>query len=163
MYKKVTQSDFDIEEHINEKLARQPIRLYNTGLWLANTAFTNSARNGGRGMGKVNTGSVRYKDFIEINAMHTIYISELRGNMSPNAFLPVLYKAELTGAKVTILSGINKTGIIVEERENVILMVFEDDRIKCYPKNTIDFTFAFDGVDYIFLGDKMKKNRFFKR
>ncbi|KAM0675485.1 hypothetical protein GVAV_000850 [Gurleya vavrai] len=103
---------------------------------------------------------LKYKDYLQINKMHVEYFKELKKGMSNDAFLGVLYKAELTGAIVEICG---KKGIIVEERANSIRIIFENDSVKMYFKNVNNFIIEFDGVKYLFFGQNLAKNRFLKK
>lgn len=95
----------------------------------------------------------------KIKKLHIEYLIELKQNASPDFFLPILLKAELTGASIKLNK---KEGIVVEERENTIKL-YIDGKIKMFVKNLINFSIEVDKVEYTFYGKNLKKNRFIKK
>lgn len=104
-----------------------------------------------------------FMDFSQIHKiaeLHTEYLKSLKSNATPDNFLPILYKAELTGATIEIEN--YGAGVVLEERENV-LRVYTKGKIKTFVKNNINFPISLDNVKYIFCGKNLKKNRFIKK
>ncbi|KAM0687864.1 hypothetical protein COBT_000888 [Conglomerata obtusa] len=101
-----------------------------------------------------------YEEYLKINKMHKEYLRELKSGMSHDAFMSVLYKAELTGAMIYCKLG---KGIVIEERINVVRIVEESGKVKCLIKNFVDFVLELDDIKYIFFGKKFFKNRFLKK
>ncbi|KAM0680251.1 hypothetical protein GINT2_001636 [Glugoides intestinalis] len=109
-----------------------------------------------KGLRKILKDRFSFEDFTEINSMHQHYIRKLKGTLLPSVFLDILYKAELTGAKINIAG---KEGIVVEERKSTLCVIFKDNKVKLFPKNVWNFTFPFEGVNYLFICKSLKKNR----
>lgn len=109
-----------------------------------------------KGLRRILTDRFSFEDFKEINILHQNYIRKLKGSLYPTMFLDVLYKAELTGALIKIAG---KEGIVVEERKNTLCVIFKDNKVKVFPKTLWNFTFSFEGVDYLFMCKALKKSR----
>lgn len=127
---------------------------------LSNKPMTRPRKKNLQAVRRVERERVRYEDFLEINKLFREYLTRLKGTMGISNFVNKLYMAELTGAVVRIGS---RSGIVVEERANSIVVVFEDDSVKTFLKRIHDFVVAHDGIDYIFVGLRMKSNRFVKK
>lgn len=109
-----------------------------------------------KGLRRIAKDRFSYEDFKTVNQMHTEYLRELKGALSPKAFLDILYRAELTGAQIRIAG---KVGIVVEERKNSLSVIFEGNKVKIYPKKVWDFQLIFDGAQYFFFSEALKKGR----
>ena len=157
--KLVSHSNFDAESHFNSKLRRGTIRDQGTIISFASKPFNSKIKTQEKGLKKIKKEKFRYNEFMPINIIHTEYIKELKGNLHPDAFMDVLYKAELTGAKVRING---KEGFVIEERKNSMCVIFEDDKVNIFPKNVWDFVYTFENIDYFFYSENLKKNRFLK-
>lgn len=159
MYDKILQSDFDIIEHLNSK-CKEKIEDNIKKVHTRTSFIPDEKEDPKRKIVKEKYFNVKYSDFIEINKLHTEYIKSIK----THNFLPVLYKAELTGALLRFRSReVVKEGIVVEERKNTLLIVHKDDSLKIYPKEMYDFVYEFDGIRYFFMGKFLKYNRFFKK
>ncbi|KAK1350119.1 hypothetical protein CWI38_1151p0010 [Hamiltosporidium tvaerminnensis] len=165
MYKKIENFDYNIEQHINSKLPpSETLNNFNTTFFLNSDFIKNEKQNEKRGIVNLNYDGLTYDQFTEINVLHTEYIKEMKVNLSPTLFLPVLYKAELTGAFLKFKKENKRCeGIVIEERENVFVMIDILNKIKKYPKSINNFVFTHDNVDYYLFGNRLKKNRFFKK
>ncbi|KAG0440579.1 hypothetical protein DMUE_1636 [Dictyocoela muelleri] len=111
--------------------------------------------------------NIKYEHYKKINIDHKKYINSLLNDIPKINRTAIIHNIELTGAELTI-NPINdkklvfgNKGIVVEEKKNVILMIFPDDKLRIIPKNQNEFIFEFDGVNYTFLKN-LKKNRHFK-
>lgn len=155
VYKKIKESSFIPSSHFKSilNIDYQPTFSFNTYQRKEKKIIPKKIQ-------KADFNKMKYSDFLPINQLHTEYIQELKGNLSPDNFLPILYRAELTGAKIIIN---NKSGFIVEERVNTLFIIFEDDKIKIFPKNQNNFIFEHENIQYIFYGKNLKKNRFLRK
>ncbi|KAF7683654.1 hypothetical protein TCON_1140 [Astathelohania contejeani] len=164
MYDEIIPSTFDIEEHYNDKLPSGMALDSNTKFYLSNTSELPKKAGKVRKIYRVNRTNLKYDLFREVNEMHKRYLNELLGSKSPNAILPLIYKAELTGAEIKIKIGESyKIGIVVEERENCLVVIHENNDIKIYPKRSFDFIMAYNGIEYLFLARNLKKIRFLRK
>ncbi|KAM0677122.1 RNase P/RNase MRP complex subunit [Binucleata daphniae] len=101
-----------------------------------------------------------YEEYLKINKMHIAYLKELKGGMNSDNFLPVLYKAELTGAMIECKK---EKYIVIEERMNVLKVINSKNEIKMIIKKYNNFTIESDGSKYIIFGTNMNSNRFYKK
>ncbi|ADM11921.1 putative ribonuclease-like protein [Encephalitozoon intestinalis ATCC 50506] len=152
---------FSVEDHYGSYMRKETIRALSQRFSLANKSVKTSKRKQTAGIPSVERQKIRYKDFVEISKKFTEYLSELKGGMSPSTFVNKMYMCELTGAKIKVVGGTH--GIIVEERANSIVVVLENNSVKTYLKGTTDFIIPHNGIEYIFIGSKMKANRFIKK
>jgi hypothetical protein len=157
---KARMGDFDVEDHFGAYLEKETIRelCHSYPLFNKPVKFTKKERQ--QGIKRAERKNIKYEDFVEINRIFSEYLSELRGSSSVSNFVQKLYKAELTGARI-LVNG--KEGIVVEERANSIIVVHRNDSLKTYIKRTTCFSIEWDGVEYFFMGPKMKLNRFVKK
>ncbi|EOB13452.1 ribonuclease p subunit [Nosema bombycis CQ1] len=98
-----------------------------------------------------------YQQFLEI---HKLFLEYVPNSNDPNAFMQILFKIELTGAKVFIDK---KKFIIVEERKNSIKTISEDGRLRTHIKGGLKMIFEHNKVKYCIFGKYLKLNRFFKK
>lgn len=103
--------------------------------------------------------NITYEEYEKINQKHNIYISNILKNLDVNDRLKYVSRMELIGSKL-IVNG--KVGIVIEERENIIYMIFLDQKIRIYLKNCNEFVFIYENTKYIFLKG-LKKNRHYKK
>lgn len=148
---------FDAESHFESKIKTKSLRAQGVVIDFSARPFTPTARPVEKGLRRVAHGAFRYADFAKINTLHTAYLAKLRGRLSPDAFLPILHGAELTGAAIRIRG---EDGYIIEERKNSLVVIFLDDRVRVFPKDVWDFSLIADGVEYYFFARALKKNRF---
>lgn len=163
MHEKHSDTDFDVVEHLNTRMKSGTL---DSNFRMVSTTSMAAKRERKQQKSSVKSTcfkNIVYKDFEDINAMHTAYLCEIKASMSPTAFLAHLYKAELCGAKIHIKNKANAVGIVVEERENVLLVIHEDNKIKMYPKASNSFVLHHDGVRYFFFGSTMRRTRFYKK
>lgn len=147
---------FSAESHFESKIKRGSIRNQSTVIRFTPQPFEPNKHTTVKGLRRICCDRFSFTDFEKINEMHTEYLRRLKGSCTPQAFLDVLYKAELTGTRIKIDK---KEGFIVEERRNSIFVIFESNKIKIYPKKVWDFILMFDGVEYMFICESLKKNR----
>ncbi|ELA41595.1 uncharacterized protein VICG_01343 [Vittaforma corneae ATCC 50505] len=147
---------FNAEQHFESKIKQGSIKNQSTILRFDTQPFKSKKAEREKGLRRICKDRFNFEDFVKINKMHSSYVQELKGNLSPKAFLDVLYRAELTGAKVKIAG---KEGIIVEERKNSLCVIFSSNQMKLYPKRSWDFSLVFDGIEYQFLSENLKTNR----
>lgn len=152
---------FSVESHYTSYMKKGTVRELSQPFSLTNRAVSISRKEQSASTPAVDRQRIKYKDFVEINKMFVEYLNSLKGSMNPSAFVSKLYMCELTGAGITVLGG--KRGIVVEERVNSIVAVLEDDSVKTYLKRITDFAITHDGVEYVFVGSKMKANRFIRK
>lgn len=152
---------FDVEDHYGAYLNKETLRSISQPFMLTNKAISIPQRKQNISIRKLERARIRYKDFLDINGMFEAYLDKLKGTMGASNFICRLYMAELTGAMVRMVPG--GSGIVVEERMNSIIVVLEDDAVKTYLKRSNDFIIRHDGIDYIFIGSRMKTNRFTKK
>lgn len=146
----------NIEQHFESKIKQGSIKNQSTILHFSTQPFENKKSVREKGIRRIYKDRFTFESFLKINELHNDYIKELKGNLSPKAFLDVLYKAELTGAKIKIAG---REGIIVEERKNSICVIFSTNETKIYPKRNWDFSLIFENVEYTFLCENLKANR----
>lgn len=151
---------FSAEAHFESKLKQGSIRDQGSVLRFGAMPLEPKKFHSEKGLRRIAKDRFKYEDFKTINQMHTGYLRELQGNLPPKAFLDTLYRAELTGALIQIAG---KEGIVVEERRNSLSVIFEGNVIKIYPKKVWDFRLIFDGVQYLFFSEALKKGRSLKR
>lgn len=151
---------FDVEDHYGAHLKKETLRTLSQLFVLTNKAVDTKRKEASRAIRRVERDRIRYRDFVEINELFVDYLTKLKGTASASNFMNKMHTAELTGAIVGVRG---KCGIIVEERMNSIIVVFEDDTVKTYLKKTNDFVIEYEGAKYIFIGSKMKINRFVKK
>lgn len=150
---------FDAEAHFESRMGLQSIRSQGVVLDFTTRPLKKTPKKMEKGLTRVCHDRYYYESFIEINALHRAYISELKGQLGPDAFLSILWQAELTGAMITIAG---KEGIVVEERKNSLVVIFSNDKVKIFPKAVWDFCFQFDGVTYFFYAKNLRHNRLMK-
>jgi hypothetical protein len=150
---------FDIEDHFGAYLKKDTIRSLCHPYLLFNKPVKFTKREQ-RGIKKTERRNIRYSEFLEINKIFNEYISGLKGSSLQPNFVQKLYTAELTGAIVHIG---RRSGVVVEERANSIVVVHRDNTVKTYIKRTTSFSIEHDGIEYTFVGPKMKLNRFTKK
>lgn len=160
---KITQpmrdKNFDAEAHFESKLKGSSIRDHGTVISFAARPFSPARRPAEKGIKRVVREKFKYEEFKKINGMHTAYMRQLVGRLSPDAAMDAIYRAELTGAEIVV----NGTaGFVIEERKNSLTVIFRGDRVKVFPKAVWDFTYVLDGVEYIFYAAALKKGRFLK-
>jgi len=147
---------FSAEQHYESKIRQGSIRGQSTILHFDRKPLECRKREQEKGIRRVCRDRFRFEDFVSLNSLHTDYLKELKGDLGSKAFLDVIYKAELTGARVRIAG---REGIVVEERKNSLCVIFESNEVKIYPKRNWDFTVLFDGVEYIFISRNLRANR----
>lgn len=149
----------DPEGHFNSKIKSCTVRDQGTVISFVSQPFIPKKFTTEKGIKRIVKEDYKYSDFIEINKMHREYLRELRGTLHPYASLNLIYKAELTGAEIEIAG---RTGFVIQERKNSLTVIFPGDLIKVYPKSLWNFRMKADGIDYLFFGKDLKKNRFLK-
>ncbi len=105
-------------------------------------------------------------EYKNLNSLFLKYIEELKGSLSIPLFTEKLYKIELAGAEISIIYQnelLKNKFLILEERKNILIVLNGKKKIKCYPKDVIEFYFEYEGVKYLFIGKNLKINRFVKR
>ena len=147
---------YNVEQHFESKIKQGSIKNQGTIVCFSLQPFEGKKTEQEKGLRRVCKDRFNFENFQAVNALYNDYLRELKGNLTPKAFLDILYKAELTGAKIKID---NKEGLIVEERKNSICVIFSSNQMKIYPKRTWDFSLIFDCVEYKFLCEKLKINR----
>lgn len=147
---------FSAEQHFESQIKRGSIKNQSITLHFGAQPLENKKIEREKGLRRICKDRFCFRDFVGVSEMHNSYIRELKGNLSPKAFLDVLYKAELTGAKIKIAG---KEGIVVEERKNSLFVIFSSNQTKLYPKRSWDFSLVIDGVEYRFLPENLKINR----
>ncbi|KAI5149672.1 hypothetical protein ENBRE01_1054 [Enteropsectra breve] len=149
----------DAEAHFDAKMAKSCIKDHGMIINFSSKRRELKASKQEKGIPRIVKENFTYGEMQKINKIHKEYLSELKGKHVPSTFMDVLYRAELTGAEISIAG---KTGIVIEERKNVMVVIFPCDIIKIYPKNKYDFSINIDEVDYIFYGSNLKINRMLK-
>jgi hypothetical protein len=152
---------FNIENHYGAHLKKETIRSESFPFILANREFSKEQKPSFPAIKITERSKIKYTDFLKMNKMFTEYLTRLKGTINSAMFANKIYTAELTGAKVKISDG--RSGIVVEERANSLVIVFENDLIKTFIKRTNSFSVEHDGIYYIFVGSGMKPNRFTKK
>ncbi|CAD25696.1 similarity to RIBONUCLEASE P SUBUNIT [Encephalitozoon cuniculi GB-M1] len=152
---------FNVEDHYGAHMKKETIRALSQPFALTNRDIKISKKKQSAAIPAIEKEKIKYKDFAKINEMFGEYLTALKGTMSPSTFVNKMYMCELTGARIKVIGG--RAGIIVEERVNSIIVVLEDDSVKTYLKKRTDFAITHDGVEYIFIGSKMKANRFVRK
>lgn len=164
MYRKLSNTDFDVVEHLNANITGETLNTSFRVVHMSNSIEKRETKGKVVSIRATHFDNIQFQDFVQASALHERYLSEIKASMSPSAFLAHLYKAELTGAKVSVIKDKRAVeGIVVEERRNVLVIVHADNSIKMYPKASNRFVLRHDGIRYFFFGDGMKKSRFFKR
>lgn len=155
--------EFSPEMHYNSKMKNRTVRDQGIVISLKKQP-SNSSKEvrieiKKKGIRRVMEDKYTYDRAVDLKAEHTKYIAKLLGNVHPEAAMALLYQAELTGAEIKIN---NSVGIIIEERKNSLIVIFKDNKVRCFPKSTNSFIFSFNGTDYLFIAKNLKKNRIFK-
>lgn len=164
MYEKIGNSDFNVIDHYNSKIKETNIEDEFKTVYMGNTPKSKEVKQKERKIERTNYKHFKYDEFLKINNMHKEYLDKLKGSMNCSAFLAHLYKAELTGAMLSFkTNGKTKSGIVVEERENVLIIIHENDVIRMYPKINHCFILEHQEVKYFLIGKGMHKNRFLKK
>lgn len=112
--------------------------------------------------------NITYDEYKTINTEHTKYVTSLLKDIPKVNRIKLISTIELAGAELYIKSLNNPDnyssfpakGFVVEERESVLVMIFDDNKIRIIPKNQNEFLYEFDGVRYIFLRNLNKKRHF---
>lgn len=168
---------FDAEAYFDSKIRNATVR--DQGVVLDFSDKPLPSRNPPeKGIHRIIKENFKYNEFKRINEFHTEYLRDLKGNLHPSAFMEVLYRAELTGAKVRVWNNKcankcenvssgnnspgNNIGFIISERKNSIIVIYKNDKIKVFPKSAWNFSLIFDEIEYIFFASDMKKNRYLK-
>ncbi|KAI5168391.1 hypothetical protein PAEPH01_0088 [Pancytospora epiphaga] len=147
---------FDAESFFETKTGQESIRSQGVVLDFTAAPFKRKRVKIEKGLSRVCREKYRYEDFHEINRFHSAYIEELKGHLGPDAFLPILWQAEMTGAIITIGG---REGVVVEERKNSLLVIFKNNKVKLFPKEVWDFSFQFQDKTYFFYSKNLKHNR----
>jgi len=150
---------FNVEAHYESKIKKGSIKDQGSVLRFTRMPFEPKKKEIQKGLRKIATERFKYSDFEDINKLHLEYLQELRGGLSSSAFMDILYKAELTGAKIEIAG---RTGFVLEERKNSLFVIFPGNLVKIYPKKLWDFSLEFEGIKYLFFSEALKKGRFLK-
>lgn len=150
---------FSAEEHYELKIKQGSIRSQSVYLRFGKNEPKKKIINKEKGFKRIIKDNFKFEDFVEINDLHTKYLDNLKGQFHPTAFQEILYKAELTGAKIEIAQ---KEGYIIEERKNTLTVIFMNDIIKVYPKKVFDFSLKHQGVKYMFYSNALKGGRLYK-
>ncbi|KAI4291203.1 hypothetical protein PAPHI01_0477 [Pancytospora philotis] len=140
---------FDAEAHFDAKMSPLTVRDQGVAVDFTNRPLKAAAQPTRGKIARVDKTKYTHDKMAPLVELHRRYISNLKGSLSPEEFLPIIVKAEMTGAEITVDG---KTGIIAEDRKNSIVVVFSDNRTRCYPRKQWDYTFSHDGFDYLFLG-----------
>lgn len=156
LYTKIKNTSFVASNHYNKylKLDYQPTFLFPKRI--PTPKLTSNK------IHSVNKYDLDYNEYKFINELSKNYMRSLKGNLSPDNFLPHLLKAELTGASIKTIKSKNY-GFIIEERVNSIFVLYENNIVKMFIKKNNNFVVELDGVEYLFFGENLKKNRFFKK
>lgn len=164
MYRKLSNTDFDVVEHLNTNITGETLNSSFRVVHMSNSIEKRETKRKAVSIRATHFDNVQFQDFVPASILHERYLAEIKASMPPNAFLAHLYKAELTGAKVCVIKDKRAVeGIVIEERKNVLVIVHADNSTKVYPKATNRFVLRHDGIRYFFFGDGMRKTRFFKR
>lgn len=148
------------EDHFESKVKNKLLWSQGTVLSFTPQPFTPKTRPVEKGRKRILRDNMKYEEFQEINQMHREYMKKIIGNLHPDAALEIIYKADLTGAQIEIN---NHKGYVVHERKNSLAVIFPTDEVKIFPKSIWDFKISFEGIDYIFFGKNLKKNRFMRK
>ncbi|ORD97515.1 RP29 [Hepatospora eriocheir] len=109
----------------------------------------------------INPESITLDKIKEMNIEFNKYLDKLNIN---KLFIERLYKAELAGAKIFLRDYSNPTKLIecyiIGERENSLIVL--EWKVKIYPKSRIEFYLIYQNIKYLFIGENLKLNRFFK-
>lgn len=183
MYTKIKDTAFDPVDHFNKILKKSNIRTQSIGLPLE-AGFTSKKKHAFKHFIAKTYIYAKYADFLPLSNLHAEYMNNLIKFMSPDSFLPILYTAELTGAFIKIRNAVSKKtckfkclcndkkcetdkrvsdGIVMEERENVLIVIRPDNSKKMYVKNLNTFVLCVKGIDYTLFGCRLKKNRYIKK
>lgn len=153
----------DAESHFLLRIKRDDVNPEQLRLWLGNTAFAHPKKHKRPRLEKASPASLRYTAMQEAHRLFSEYIESLKKSMSDKAFSPIVYRAELTGALASAQvhgQEMSPLGIIAEERENVVRMVFPGDSVKTYPKKSTNFILYLKSTKYLLIGRALKLNRF---
>lgn len=150
---------FCAEEHFELKIKQGSIRDQSIYLRFGKSLRKDSKFIPEKGIKRIVKDNFKFEEFKEINKLHNDYLDKLKGQLHPNIFQEILYKAELTGAKIEIA---NKEGYVIEDRKNTLTVIFENDIIKVYSKQIYDFSLVHQNVKYMFYSGALKAGRLFK-
>lgn len=149
---------FNPESHYNSKIKDGTVLEQGTVLDFKRELRTNEKKKE-KGKKRVIREEYKYEAFKQIADEHSKYIDRLIGNTDPNTAMAALYRADLTGARVSVDG---QDGIIAEERKKTIIMLYSDNKVKCIPKKGAILTYKHKTVEYYFIGKNLKKSRFTK-
>lgn len=149
-------NNFSAEAHFESKIKQGSIKNQSSVIRFENQLFEPKKTTVEKGLKRICKDQFKYSDFLEINQLHSEYLHKIKEISGNKGFLDNVLKAELTGAKIKIS---NKIGFVVEERKNSLVVIFEDDRTKIFPKKVWDFILMFDKSEYKFFSKKLKKSR----
>jgi hypothetical protein len=129
--------------------------LWKVRVWMGNSAYAHARREKRKKTERTDRANISHETMREVHAHFEKYISDMQGATNPNAFLPWMYRAELTGAEVQPLgAGEHPPGIVLEERENSLILSYPD-RVRTFPKKSYDFLVSANNRKYVFLGSRM--------
>lgn len=151
--------NFNVEAHYESKIRQGSIKDQGSFLNFRNVPFIPKNVEIQKGLKRIKMDKFKYDDFKIINQLHQEYLKEIKGVLSHTAFLDIIYKAELTGAKIEIAG---KEGFVIQERKNTIFVIFPGNITKIFPKKIWDFKLKFEDVEYLFFAKALKNGRFFK-
>ena len=149
-------ANFSAEAHYESKIKQGSIKNQSSLLRFDSFVFEPKKTTIEKGLRRICKDEFKFSDFQEINKLHTDYLRKIKEISGCKGFLEGLTKAELTGAKIKIS---DKIGFIVEERKNSLIVIFEKNIIKIFPKKVWDFWILFDGEEYKFYSEQLKKSR----
>lgn len=148
--------NFSAEAHYESKIRQGSIKNQSAVIRFDSQVFEPKKSTVEKGLRRICKDQFKFEDFFEINQLHNNYLHQIKELSGAKKFLENILKAELTGAKIKIA---NKTGFVVEERKNSLIVIFEDNRTRIFPKKSWDFILFFDGIQYKFYSSRLKKNR----
>ena len=181
-------ANFSSESHFESKIKQGSIKNQSPVIRFNTSVFEPSKFAKEKGLRKICKDQFKYSDFVEINKLHCEYLNKIKENSNgtnskgnTSGFLENIYKAELTGASVKLINledkgklenKINledkdklqdKIGFIVEERKNSLVVIFKENEIKIFPKKSWNFSILFEGIEYLFISELLKKGRLFNK
>lgn len=147
---------FSAEAHYESKIKQGSIKNQSAVLRFNNSVFEPKQSKIEKGFRRICKDQFNYSCFSEINTLHCEYLRKIKETAGPKGFLENLFKAELTGAKIKIA---NRIGFVVEERKNTLVVIFEGNDLKIFAKKVFNFSVLFEGVEYFFYSENLKKGR----
>lgn len=174
--------DKALELHFKSKLAGRMVTLDNMknsdfykrisgpGRSACSVELVSERKSKGAGLVK-ETSSPRFSDCEELNRLWKIYakalfhtVDSIHPDDCPDLVAKSYYqqqllnqKLELVGSNITVSCSSNKeiqgfSGIVFEERENILRLVDKNNKVRSIPKNVCTFSINFDDRDIVLHG-----------